>query len=82
MIALPPFYFDLRNREGLFVDEEGTTLQNVDAAQEEATQSLAHAARDAIRSTGELVENMAIEVRDDIGVVMKVKFKFEVERTN
>jgi len=39
------YYSDLRDSEGLAVDEEGLELQDVQAAQEEAALSLVDAAR-------------------------------------
>ncbi|TYL89115.1 hypothetical protein FXB40_36585 [Bradyrhizobium rifense] len=78
---MPRFYFDLRDGDKLAVDEEGLELPDIGAVQAEAAISLADMARDAVHSTP-LVRNghrMAIEVRDDAGPVMQVRFSFEVE---
>jgi len=78
---MPRFYFDLRDGDDLAVDEEGLELPNIGAVQAEAAISLADMARDAVHSAP-LVRGghrMAIEVRDDAGPVMQVRFAFEVE---
>ncbi|WP_369722230.1 hypothetical protein AB8Z38_35770 [Bradyrhizobium sp. LLZ17] len=78
---MPRFYFDLRDGDDLAVDEEGLELPNIGAVQAEAAISLADMARDAVHSAP-LVgggHRMAIEVRDDAGPVMQVRFAFEVE---
>jgi hypothetical protein len=46
------YYFDLRDSEGLSVDEEGLELQDVQAVQEEAALSLADAAQHGLRRSG------------------------------
>lgn len=75
------YYFDLRDRRVLFVDEEGFELRSLEAAQAEAAGALADMARDAIRSdTHDPARQMGIEVRDDAGLVLQVRFSFEIER--
>ena len=58
-------------------------LPDMQAVQEEAVRSMAHAARDAVlgQSTG-LLAHMSVEVRDDDGPVMRVRFSFEIDRCN
>ena len=76
------YYFDLRDSEGLAVDEEGLELGDVQSAQEEAALSLADAARDSrCRSDGGL-HQMTIEVRTDDGPLMRVSFSFDVAGKN
>ena len=80
---MPLYYFDLCDSTGLYVDEEGIEFSDVEAAQQEAARALADMARDAIRgNTGEPTERMAVEVRDDAGPVLHVRFFFEIERKN
>lgn len=75
------YYFDLLDDEGLSVDEEGLELTSLRAVQAEAAKSLADMARDAAHSLdGPTKRFMAIEVRDDTGPVMQVRFNFEVQR--
>jgi hypothetical protein len=71
---------DLRDNEGLSVDEEGLELQDVQAAQEEAALSLADAARDGPRRSDGALNQMSVEVRTDAGPFMRVSFSFNVER--
>jgi len=45
--------------------------------------SLGDMARDAVRHiNAETAQEMIVEVRDDIGPVMHVRFSFEIERKN
>ncbi|WP_426615786.1 DUF6894 family protein [Bradyrhizobium sp. McL0616] len=75
------YYFDIRSGEEIIPDEEGLELSTLEKAQEEAARSLADMARDAIRNEGSGQSHlMAIEVRDDSGPVLDVKFTFEVDR--
>jgi hypothetical protein len=75
------FYFDIREGDEIIPDEEGLELSTKEKVQEEAARSLADMARDAIRARGDGVPHeIAIEVRDDSGPVLQVKFTFEVDR--
>ncbi|WP_314957631.1 DUF6894 family protein [Bradyrhizobium cosmicum] len=78
---MPRFYFDLRDGDDLAIDEEGLELPNVGAVQAEAAISLADMARDAVHGAPLLGggRRMAIEVRDEAGPVMQVRFSFDVE---
>ena len=79
------YYFDLRDGDDLAVDEEGVELRDIATVQEEAARSLADVARDAVRRPEYLSgknHRMAIEVRDQAGPVLQVKFTFEVARQN
>jgi gamma-glutamylcysteine synthetase len=62
-------------------DEEGLELPSIERVQEEAARSLADMARDAVRTSRDGADHrMAIEVRDDNGPVLEVKFTFEIDR--
>ena len=74
------YYFDLRDGEELALDEEGLELRTMRAVQEEAARALAGFAYDAARLDGAQSQQMAIEVRDEDGPVMEVKFSFEIAR--
>jgi hypothetical protein len=80
---MPRYYFDLLDGDVLAPDEEGLLLPNLQAAQAEATRSLADMARDAVENLAATPDkrDMAIEVRDAAGPVMQVKFTFEIERS-
>jgi hypothetical protein len=76
------YYFDLRDGDEMITDDEGLELNSIERVQEEAALSLADMARDEVRShrTDGARQRMAIEVRDDTGPVLQVKFTFEVDR--
>lgn len=44
------YYFDIREGDEIFSDEEGLELSTVEKVQEEAARSLADMARDAVRT--------------------------------
>jgi hypothetical protein len=75
------YFFDMREGDEIAPDEEGMELSTIEAVQEEATRTLADMARDAIRGRPDGVgHQMSIEVRDDAGPIMQVKFTFEVHQ--
>ena len=52
----------------------------IDAARQEAAHSLADMLRDAVRDgTRTAVRQMSVEVRNDVGPVIRVKSGFEIE---
>ena len=73
------YYFDVREDDNLQTDDEGRDFSSVEAAQDEATVSLAELALDAMAKRG-ADHRMSIEVRDDRGPVLKVNCTFEIER--
>jgi hypothetical protein len=75
------YYFDIRDEDGTTPDDEGLELRNLQLVQDEAARSLADMARDAVRMNASN-QSMAIQVRDDEGPVMNVRFSFEIERTD
>ena len=80
---MPIYYFDLRDEDELFPDEEGLEFSSLPAVQEEAAKSLADMARNAVCSSQPLSKRyLALEVRDEIGPVMQVRFKFEITGRN
>nr|WP_028345992.1 hypothetical protein [Bradyrhizobium murdochi] len=75
------YYFDLREGDDLSPDEEGLELPSIERVQEEAARSLADMARDAVRKNRDGPgHQIAIEVRDNHGPVLQVKFTFEIDR--
>ncbi|GIQ75526.1 hypothetical protein [Bradyrhizobium sp. RD5-C2] len=74
------YYFDLRDSRGTTIDEEGLALPDLQAVQNEAAQALGVMARDAALTALDGVEQMEIEVRDEEGPVMLVRFSFEITR--
>lgn len=80
---MPQYYFDLRDSNGTVVDEEGVELRDVEVAQQEAVRALADMVKESLNSnTGHSVQHMAVEVRDDSGRVLQVKFSVQIERIN
>ena len=75
------YYFDLRDADGITIDDEGVELTTLMRAQEEAARSLADMVRDAVPTCdGKAPQEMAVEVRDDFGPVLLVGFTFELGR--
>ena len=75
------YYFDIREGDEFVPDEEGLELPTIRAVQEEAARSLGDVARDAARNHRDGASSpMAIEVRDDKGPVMQLRFTFEIRR--
>ena len=74
------YYFDIRDGDDLAPDEEGLELATMERVQEEAARSLADMARDAARREWQKgkAQEMAIEVRDDDGPIMQLRFTFDV----
>jgi hypothetical protein len=72
------YYFDIRDGEGLYADEEGMELKDQTAAEIEAANSLADAARNCSPREGR--HHLAIEVRTSAGPVFQASFIFEAKR--
>ena len=74
---MPRYYFDIRDGEALFPDEEGMELDDQRAAEIEAAQSLADMAKDL--SPLDEPHHMAIEVRTGVGRIFQAAFIFEAK---
>jgi hypothetical protein len=75
------YYFDLRDGSELVIDDDGTELRDMSAAQNEAARALSGLAWDAMRSgDGVKSQKLAISVRNAHGPVLDVKISFEVAR--
>jgi hypothetical protein len=75
---MPRYYFDIRNGQNLYPDEEGLELADRRAAEIEAAMSLADLAKD-LPPLDEF-DHMAIEVRTQAGPVFQAAFIFESTR--
>ena len=75
---MPRYYFDIRNGQDLYPDEEGLELADQRAAEIEAAMSLAGLARD-LPPLDER-DHMTIEVRTQEGPVFQAAFIFESTR--
>ncbi len=69
---MPRFYFDVRDGDDLFVDNEGMDLADMDSATVEARQALADMMRDSLRSAGSETLSIAIRDQEDGPVLLTV----------
>jgi len=74
---MPRFYFDLQDKDGLVIDDEGVEL-DVDAVQKEAAFTVADAVRDKLRGPAKAGE-IAVQVRDDVGKIMRFRVAIEMQ---
>lgn len=80
---MPRYYFDFLDNGGLLVDDEGRDLVDLQAVQTEAARSLIDMVRDSLlKPAAGSVDQMVIQVRNDAGPVLNVRFRFEIEKTN
>ncbi|MCP3395367.1 hypothetical protein NLM27_42355 [Bradyrhizobium sp. CCGB12] len=73
------YYFDLVDQDGVVVDEEGLEFSDMEGVEYEAARAMADAARESFHRPITPGES-TIEVRDDLGPIMRVRFKVEIER--
>jgi hypothetical protein len=69
------YFFDTRDNDDFIEDDEGLDLPDIDAAKVAAAASLAELARDVL--PGSFKRDLAVEVRDNSGSVLKALMKFE-----
>lgn len=69
------FYFDSRDNDDFIEDDEGLEFPDLEAVKIQAAKALAELARDVI--PGSLKRNLAIEVRDEQGPVLRAMMSFE-----
>ena len=75
------YYFDVRDGNGVVPGEEGLELSDLQAVQEETVRALVGLASDLVENLKDpQTHQMAIEVRDGIGPVMEVTFRFNFVR--
>ena len=74
------YYFDIVMNGGTTADDEGMDLADIQAAQVEASRSLSDASENLFREG--FSPDLAIEVRDEIGPVLRAAIKFEIKRVN
>jgi len=77
------YYFDVRDQEGLVVDEEGMELPDMEAVRTEALQSMVDAAYYAPQRPS-ISGKTTIEVRDEVGHAMtaRIEIAMQNEREN
>jgi hypothetical protein len=72
---MPRFFFDTRDGDAFLKDDEGVLLPDLEAARDQAAVSLAELAREVI--PGSARRELAVEVSDDRGPVLKALLHFE-----
>lgn len=72
---MPLYYFDTRDDDMFVQDDIGTDYPDLKAVKVEAARSLTELARDVI--PGSLKRELAVEVRDAWGPVLKARMCFE-----
>jgi hypothetical protein len=65
------YFFDFRLGDIVSIDEEGHELSDAEAAHNEAIGALADAIQDVV-AMGEADQDVAVEVRDELGPVLQV----------
>jgi hypothetical protein len=74
---MPRYYFDERDNEKFVIDDDGIEIDSLEHVKAEASRAMADFAKDVL--PGSLVRVLAIEVRDNLGPVLRVKLRFEIE---
>ena len=69
------YFFDIRDSDSFDEDDRGLGLPDLDAAKAQAATTLAELARDVI--PGSWKRELAINVRDERGPVLKVQMTFK-----
>ena len=69
------YYFDIRHDDHFVQDDVGSKLRSFQAAKEQAARALAEIARDALPGA----RTLSIEVRDEMGLVLRASLRVEVE---
>ncbi|MGY8685407.1 hypothetical protein Q2941_47965 [Bradyrhizobium sp. UFLA05-153] len=72
------YFFDIRDGAELYPDEEGLELANERVAELEAANTLAAMLKDAPGLRDQ--QDMAIEVRSEVGPVFQIALVFEANR--
>jgi hypothetical protein len=72
------YYFDLRDDDGLTIDDEGIELPDLRAVRYEASRSVVDAARNVLLRPTRPTE-VAVEVRDESGPVIRMRFVIDIE---
>ena len=72
---MPLYFFDTRDNDTFIEDDVGVELPDLEAVKVEAARALAELARDVI--PGSLRRELAVEVRDELGPVLRALMHFE-----
>ena len=74
---MPRYYFGERDNGKFVIDDEGVEIDTFEQVKAEASWAMADFAKDVL--PGSVVRLLSIEVRDDLGPVLRVKLRFEIE---
>jgi hypothetical protein len=72
---VPLYFFDTRDNDHFIEDDEGLEFPDLEAVKIEAARALADIARDVL--PGSLKRELAVEVRDELGPVLRALLTFE-----
>jgi hypothetical protein len=72
---MPRYFFDTRDDDKFFEDEDGCELPDIEAAKLEAAASLAELARDVI--PGSVKRTLIVQVRDEYQPLLEARLTFE-----
>jgi hypothetical protein len=71
------YFFDIRDENGVWPDDEGMELPTIESAEKEAVRSLAGIAQSEV--VGKRRHEMAIEVRTDKGPLFRAAIAFDIK---
>lgn len=71
------YYFDSRDNGRFVSDEIGVEVSSLEEVKTLASTAMAELAKDVL--PGSVVRRLAIEVRDELGLVLSVRLRFEIE---
>jgi hypothetical protein len=71
------YFFDVRDNDSFYPDDVGVELPSIDTVKAQAGRTMGEIAKDVL--PGSEVRTLAIEVRDDLGPILRVALRFEIE---
>ena len=71
------YFFDVRDNDSFYPDDVGVELPSIDTVKAQAGRTKGEIAKDVL--PGSEVRTLAIEVRDDLGPILRVALRFEIE---
>jgi len=71
------YFFDVRDNDSFYPDDVGVELPSIDTVKAQAGRTMGEIAKDVL--PGSEVRTLAIEVRDDLGPILRVALQFEIE---
>lgn len=75
---MPRYFFDTRDNDTFVTDDVGVEIDMFSHVKTMASDAMADLAKDVI--PGSVVRNLAIEVRDESGPVLRVALRFGIEQ--